>query len=275
MNTRAAEIPNLTLLYKVTRLIGPLPTSKPPMTLLGPSQLPSPSKALNDRVCLYRGDITRLAVDAIVNAANNSLLGGGGVDGAIHRSAGPRLLAECRTLGGCPTGSAKITGAYNLPCRKVIHAVGPIYDDYNSEKCETELTGCYTKSLELAVANDCRTVAFSALSTGIYGYPSKAAAPAALSAIRKFLEGKDGEKLDKVVIVTFEKKDVDAYDEALPLFFPPLPEGGDASKSVKTTETEAKLEAEAKAVAKELPSPPKVDPADAEHVEKKQKQSED
>jgi len=212
----ASDIPTLSLLYKLGHLTAAPSTAKPPPTLLGPSRLPTPSKALNDRVAVIRGDITKLSVDAIVNAANRSLLGGGGVDGAIHRAAGPGLLHECRVLNGCRTGSAKITGAYNLPCKKVIHAVGPIYDDYESEKSEIELTGCYTTSLELAVANGCRSVAFSALSTGVYGYPSRAAAPAALSAVRKFLTGKDGEKVDKVVIVTFEKKDVDAYNEALP-----------------------------------------------------------
>ncbi|KAK4454254.1 hypothetical protein QBC34DRAFT_392921, partial [Podospora aff. communis PSN243] len=222
-----------------------------------------------------------------------SLLGGGGVDGAIHRAAGPRLLAECRTLNGCRTGSAKITQAYNLPCSRVIHAVGPVYDDYDPEKSERELTSCYTTSLQLAVENGCRSVAFSALSTGVYGYPSRAAAPAALSAVREFMLGEEGKKIDKVVIVTFEKKDVDAYNEALPLFFPPVPEpeeeekkqgaagdeekaaAGSTEQTAETKKAEAELEAEAQAVADELPSPPKADPADSEHIEKKQRKSED
>jgi O-acetyl-ADP-ribose deacetylase (regulator of RNase III) len=173
-------------------------------------------------VGLFRGDITTLSVDAIVNAANRSLLGGGGVDGAIHRAAGPRLYEECRTLGGCPTGSAKLTRAYNLPCRRVVHAVGPVYDPSDPDKSERLLTGCYTRSLELAAEAGCRSVAFSAISTGVYGYPSRDAAPAALSAIRRFLVGPEGDKIDLVVIVTFEMKDVEAYNEFIPYVIPPL-----------------------------------------------------
>ncbi|KAK0620431.1 hypothetical protein B0T14DRAFT_432661 [Immersiella caudata] len=272
----ASQIPSLSLLYKLGK-IPPAAASKPPPTLLGPSTLPTPSKSLNDRVAIVRGDITKLRVSAIVNAANNSLRGGGGVDGAIHRAAGPGLLAECRTLNGCPTGSAKITRAYNLPCDRVIHAVGPIYSTHDPEKSERELTSAYTTSLKLAADNGCKTVAFSALSTGVYGYPSRAAAPAALSAVRKFMKGEDGKNLDKVVIVTFEKKDVDAYNEALPLFFPPeeKPAAAGDEQPAKKKKAEAELEAEAQAVANELPSPPKVDPADGDHVEKKQKRSED
>jgi O-acetyl-ADP-ribose deacetylase (regulator of RNase III) len=226
----ASEIPTLSLLYHLRKLTAAFPGTPLPKTLLGPNTgttLPTPSKSLNDRVGLIRGDITSLSVDAIVNAANRSLLGGGGVDGAIHRAAGARLYAECRTLGGCATGSAKITGAYGLPCRKVIHAVGPIYDPFDHQGSEALLTGCYTRSLELAVENGCRSVAFSAISTGVYGYPSWDAAPAALSAIRRFLEGPDGGKLDLVVVVTFEMKDQEAYYEFLPWVYPSrLPAGG-------------------------------------------------
>lgn len=217
--TPASSIPSLSLLYKLHKLAPAAPGTALPQTLIGPNTgatLPTPSKSLNDRVGLIRTDITSLAVDAIVNAANRSLLGGGGVDGVIHAAAGPQLYDECRTLHGCATGSAKITNAYLLPCKKVIHAVGPVYDASDPSKSERLLTGCYTKSLELAAEHGCRTVAFSALSTGIYGYPSREAAPAALSAIRKFLVRDGGKGIDKVVIVTYVANDVAAYDEFLP-----------------------------------------------------------
>src|SRR5512143_2125549 len=134
---------------------------------------------MTDRLIAIRSDITGLAVDAIVNAANSTLLGGGGVDGAIHRAAGPELLVECRTLEGCPAGSARITKGYRLPAKFVIHAVGPVYRD----GCHGEpdlLAGCYRTSMELAEQNACRTVAFPAVSCGVYGYPMADAARIAL-----------------------------------------------------------------------------------------------
>ncbi len=210
----ASGIPSLSLLYKLGKVRAAPANAKPPTTIIGPSQVPAPSKALNDRIGIVRGDITSLAVDAIVNAANNSLLGGGGVDGAIHRAAGPGLFEECRTLDGCQTGSAKITEGYNLLSKKVIHAVGPVYNALRPESSETDLIGCYATSLELAAENDCKTVAFSAISTGVYGYPSRAAAPVAISAVRAFLE--TDTKLEKVIFVTFLQKDADAYNEFLP-----------------------------------------------------------
>jgi O-acetyl-ADP-ribose deacetylase (regulator of RNase III) len=171
-----------------------------------------PSKSINDRVGLFCGDITKLQLDAIVNAANSSLLGGGGVDGAIHRAAGRQLVEECATIGGCPTGQARITAGYNLPARHVIHTVGPIYEGRAAS--EPLLRSCYEESLRLAAASGVKTLAFSGISTGVYGYPSHEAAHVACDTVRKFLE-KD-ETISRVVFVTFLDKDVNAYDQAIP-----------------------------------------------------------
>ncbi|KAI9891185.1 MAG: hypothetical protein M1814_003028 [Vezdaea aestivalis] len=220
--TTLAEIPTISLLYKLGRL-GASSTS----TVI-------PSQQLNQTISLIRSDITKLRVGAIVNAANESLLGGGGVDGAIHRAAGRELYRECRTLDGCNTGSAKITDAYSLPCEKVIHAVGPIYWSTKQEgKNEQLLRGCYRKALQLAVENGIRSIAFSSLSTGVYGYPSGEAAETALSEVKDFLEGEDGHKLDKVIFVVFEMKDVRAYETFIPEFFPPTISDLTQDKSAK------------------------------------------
>ncbi len=159
---------------------------------------------------LVRGDITAQRVDAIVNAANASLLGGGGVDGAIHRAAGPELLAECRLLGGCDTGDAKATGGGRLPARNVVHTVGPVWRGGGEGEPEL-LASCYRRSLEVAAALGCRTVAFPAISTGVYGYPLELAARVAIAAVREAL----APPVELVRFVLFSDTHLDAFRRAL------------------------------------------------------------
>ncbi len=166
----------------------------------------------NNRIELFLGDITTLNVDAIVNAANRTLLGGGGVDGAIHRAAGPMLKDECRRLGGCETGEAKITRGYNLKAKYVIHTVGPVYRDGKQNESEL-LRGCYINSLRLAVEHNIKTIAFPSISTGAYGYPIREAAPIAIKTTIDFL--RDDNNITKVIFALFSQTDFDIYKEVL------------------------------------------------------------
>jgi len=156
-----------------------------------------------------QGDITTLKVDAIVNAANERLLGGGGVDGAIHRAAGPELVQYCRGLGGCPTGEAKITPGFKLPAKFVIHTVGPVYHGGKSNE-PTLLANCYRNSLELALQNNVRTIAFTGISTGVYGYPKDEAARIAVSVMREYED-----RFDEIVCCCFSEGDKDLYEQVL------------------------------------------------------------
>ncbi|MEL4304811.1 O-acetyl-ADP-ribose deacetylase [Methanococcoides sp. LMO-2] len=167
---------------------------------------------LSDRVVVVKGDIVELDVDAIVNAANNSLLGGGGVDGAIHTAAGPELLEECRSLKGCPTGEAKITSGYRLPAKYVIHTVGPIWRGGTSGEDEM-LARCYRNSLKLAVRNGVSSIAFPSISTGAYGFPVNRAAGIAVDEILDFLE--KNSSIEKVLLVCFNERAFESYSSAL------------------------------------------------------------
>ena len=161
-----------------------------------------------ERITVVEGDITKQQVDAIVNAANTTLLGGGGVDGAIHRAAGPGLLKECRTLGGCRTGQAKITKGYNLPAKWVIHTVGPVWQGGGRSE-DALLASCYRASLQLAVENGVRAIAFPAISTGVYGFPFERATAIAVREVKRFLE--ETPSLEKVVFVCFGKSAYERY----------------------------------------------------------------
>ena len=164
---------------------------------------------LSTRMALHQGDITQLNVDAIVNAANASLLGGGGVDGAIHRAAGPNLLKECRALGGCPTGEARITSGYNLPVKHVIHTVGPIYSGARDD--DPALAACYRNSIRLAVENDCKTIAFPAISTGVYQFPFDRAARIAIAVTMMELER--APSIEQVTFVLFSDDDFQRFSK--------------------------------------------------------------
>lgn len=168
--------------------------------------------SLRNRIEIFRGDITKLKVDAIVNAANSSLLGGGGVDGAIHNAAGPELLEYCRKLKGCPTGEAKITPGFALPAKFVIHTVGPIWQGgmHNEAKL---LTGCYKNSLNLAIENGIKSIAFPAISTGIYGYPLNDATKIAVDVTLEYLE--NNSSIEKVIFVCFDERTYEGYEKTI------------------------------------------------------------
>lgn len=167
---------------------------------------------MRNKIFIEQGDITTIKADAIVNAANKSLLGGGGVDGAIHRAAGPQLLEECRNLGGCETGDAKITAGYRLPAKHVIHTVGPVWRG-GSHNEDQLLASCYKASLNLAVLNKVKTIAFPSISTGAYGFPIERAVKTALSQTINFL--KEYPDIEKVIFVCFSSGDYEIYVNTL------------------------------------------------------------
>ncbi|HEX2393787.1 MAG TPA: O-acetyl-ADP-ribose deacetylase [Bacteroidales bacterium] len=165
-----------------------------------------------EHIELYHGDITKLSVDAIVNAANSSLLGGGGVDGAIHRAAGPGLLDECRRLNGCPAGEARITGGYNLPARYVIHTVGPVW--HGGERNEPAVLGsCYTESLNLALSKNLKSIAFPNISTGVYGFPKDKAADIAVKTVKEWIG--NHKDFNKVIFAVFDEENYNIYQDKL------------------------------------------------------------
>lgn len=172
--------------------------------------------SLLNKIDIIIDDITHQKTDAIVNAANNSLLGGGGVDGAIHRAAGPQLLDECRKLNGCSTGEAKITNGYNLPSKYVIHTVGPVWRGGNENEDEL-LKNCYRNSLNLAIQNNLKSIAFPSISTGVYGFPINRASEIAISEIKNFLE--KNSSIEKVIFVCFSQVDYNYYQHKIKEIF--------------------------------------------------------
>jgi len=214
----STSLPTLQQLYKTGKLVIPK------------NFVPSITN-FTSRVSIYQGDITSLKIDAIVNAANNSLLGGGGVDGAIHRAAGPALLEECKTLNGCKTGDAKITKGYNLPASHIIHTVGPVFSEQSEPQSKSLLSSAYQRCLELAATNDCKTLAFNCISSGVYGYPIEKATRVALETVRDFLSKESGNVFDLIVFVIFKTSDLRVYYDLTPTYFPPTQKEIDDGKS--------------------------------------------
>jgi O-acetyl-ADP-ribose deacetylase (regulator of RNase III) len=192
----------------------------------------SVNPSFNSKISLWQGDMTKIEVDAIVNAANESLLGGGGIDGAIHSAAGSRLLGECRTLNGCDPGDAKITRGYNLPSKHIIHTVGPRgeYPDV--------LRSCYRRCLDIAVENELRSICFCCISTGVFGYPNDHAAEVALRTVREYLEENGDENFDRIVFCSFLRLDKEIYEELTPKYFPKGEEEGEEGKEEGVAMTE-------------------------------------
>ncbi|KAM6433657.1 ADP-ribose glycohydrolase MACROD2 isoform 2-T3 [Rhynochetos jubatus] len=195
--------------------------------------------SLSEKVSLYRGDITLLEVDAIVNAANSSLLGGGGVDGCIHRAAGPCLVAECRNLSGCETGQAKITCGYDLPAKYVIHTVGPIARGHLTDTHKENLANCYKSSLKLAKENNIKSIAFPCISTGIYGFPNEPAAVIALNTIKEWLS-KNHNEVDRIIFCVFLEVDYKIFKKKMGEFFPLDDANEEGTEMSKETELEEK-----------------------------------
>jgi O-acetyl-ADP-ribose deacetylase (regulator of RNase III) len=215
-----SQIPTITTLYAKGKLL-------PSKAALQPA-----SSLLNDRISIYRGDITALKLDAIVNAANSRMLGGGGIDGAIHSAAGPTLREECETFpngpeGRCPTGEARITSGHNLPAKHVIHAVGPNCQGASKADMKwkrQDLENVYDSILQRATENGVKTLGICGISTAIYAYPPKDACMVACQRVREFLESEQGKTMERIVFVTFSDADVNAYDTVLPRWFPQVNE---------------------------------------------------
>ncbi|KAL1608034.1 hypothetical protein SLS60_002973 [Paraconiothyrium brasiliense] len=251
------EIPTLSLLYKLNRI--PVASDQ--------ASSYEPNVAYNDKISIIKQDITLLGIDAIVNAANESLLGGGGVDGAIHRAAGPDLVKECRTLDGCEAGDAKITDGYELPSKKVIHAVGPRWYALGSSEAEAKLKSCYRRGLELAVENDLKSIAFPAISTGVFSYPNVKACNDALSEVRKFLDEGKGDGLQRIIFCNFLQKDQDIYYKHVSKHFPPLADAEETDEATKTSTDEAEIAAK-------LPDPPTTEPKHPDEPSSKKQKTE-